>query len=471
MTTRTAPSFFRYELLYILIGLTEAVWLTSFVILLLPGGRFLLNTASGGITLLAFTLLNITLPLILVRVVTANGGSEVVSGLLAVLGVGVSMVVTSRIIMPLEINYPTTPYVIHPLLITGAIITGLWYRGVSVATVTASVYRASFTLRLGIIGLVIAALIPDPALGRLLLIILPLFFFCGLVSTALARSASLRLNREGYRASFGVGWVGLTISISAVLTLTGYVLALGLSGVDFESVLGVFGQILLAVVTFFAYLMTPILNLFQDLAERLLIFIPLGNGSTPANPTLTTIQNNAAPTNPILTQLLSLLPMVCFSVALAGFLLVLVWRVRSRRFVKLRDDEERENLEGDGLLVGLQRAFTNGADQLGNALEDLASRLRPDDTALTIRRLYARMSLYARQNGAPRSPNQTPEEYAPLIAQSFPGYQQEITALTRAYVGVHYGELPDDPNELSQAKIAVEAMSKLVAKKPSALNN
>jgi hypothetical protein len=95
-----------------------------------------------------------------------------------------------------------------------------------------------------------------------------------------------------------------------------------------------------------------------------------------------------------------------------------------------------------------RRRLNEGAAALGRSL------LGQFFVALTIRRIYAYLSALAAELGYPRADHQTPYEYQPILTQAFPEYPEAVAHITRAYVAVHYGEVPERPEELELIQAA-----------------
>lgn len=79
-------------------------------------------------------------------------------------------------------------------------------------------------------------------------------------------------------------------------------------------------------------------------------------------------------------------------------------------------------------------------------------RLAPRYSTRTIRSIYASMAAYAAALGYPRHEAQTPYEYLATLKRIFPYAQTEVTAITEAYIRVHYGELPETKEELQHVR-------------------
>ena len=68
--------------------------------------------------------------------------------------------------------------------------------------------------------------------------------------------------------------------------------------------------------------------------------------------------------------------------------------------------------------------------------------------AARIRRMYAELMTFSTRLGKPRPAAQTPLEYLPTLESLFPQQAYELDNLTRAYLKVRYGELPESHEEL-----------------------
>ncbi|MCP5094724.1 MAG: DUF4129 domain-containing protein, partial [Chloroflexi bacterium] len=87
-------------------------------------------------------------------------------------------------------------------------------------------------------------------------------------------------------------------------------------------------------------------------------------------------------------------------------------------------------------------------------------------TAVTIQRIYAKMSHTAADLGHPRGEAETPYEYLSALHMLWPEHKPEIQTITTAYVKVHYGELPankEEFNQIEQAWHHIETISEEIA--------
>jgi hypothetical protein len=138
-----------------------------------------------------------------------------------------------------------------------------------------------------------------------------------------------------------------------------------------------------------------------------------------------------------------------------GMLMLLVMIALSLRQLYLRrgqrHDEERESVwAGLHLRRGLRDLLRDGRQRLDEVASTLPrASLGRLFVIRTIRRIYAHMSALAAERGYGRAPHQTPYEYLPTLEQAFPDCREEVARITGAYVAVHYGEMPERPEDLT----------------------
>jgi hypothetical protein len=365
------------------------------------------------------------------------------------------------------------PFSLSPAILTVAVTVLLWYRGLRIATALITPIRASFEFRLGILMMILLALVPDDRLHELLISLLPLFFFTGLMASSLARTASLRSNRDPQRVLFGGRWLGFTGLVGAMVTAVGFLLALLLAGYGVEGASRIIGGITSAVLAVVSVIVAPILYMLEGLLRPL--FDALQNTILNMNPVQFQNRVNTTPgqvgaqQNVHLVQtLFDILKFACLGAVTLVVVTGLFTLLRNRTVSRATEGEERENLESDSLSDSLRSALRRGLDSL-LGLSGLLTRFgagRNLIDALTIRRLYARLIERATELGYPRAIAQTPYEYQKQLQAAFPGFRTEIRLITQAYVNTHYGEFPETQDALSAVQSAVERMIASVADQP-----
>jgi len=474
------PLAWRRELLHLIeIGM-EAVWCIPVFIAFAPGA----NRLPFGTDAL-FVIGNLLIAMGLVRYLNRRQVRYEILRWIILAGVVGACAFALTVVLPTVGIGNTPPLIIRsfsgnapvfvpfPVLTIGLVIF-LWYRGISIATALITPVRASFGFRLGILVMILLAVIPDARFQSMLVSLLPLFFFMGLMATSLARSASLRINRDLQRTTFGARWIGLTGIIGAVITAVGFVGSLLLAGYGVEGAAAIIKGIMGVIFAIFLVIMAPILLILEQALRGLagaiqsiiIRFNPPEFSKQFQQPTDQVAQQNAQQ----LANILDVLKYVCMGsitlLIVVGIVVGLFILLRNRATGQSLAGEEREQLD-DNALNGLRDLLRRGLLSLQNAMWSVGqfglNRRLLD--ALTIRRLYARLIANAAERGYPRDPSRTPFEYQDKLRAAFPGFDSEIGLVTQAYVNVHYGELPDNPDALAAVKHAVDQMIARVEEK------
>jgi hypothetical protein len=160
-------------------------------------------------------------------------------------------------------------------------------------------------------------------------------------------------------------------------------------------------------------------------------------------------------------------PLATLLVVVAIAAAVIWFAMRQRERNSNDDHEEHESLwSGRALLTKLRAQLQNRLARL-RRWADIAGRFGADGllAALTIRRVYAQTVKLAASHGYPRPAASTPYEHLATLQLAFPGCQPDLTDITEAYVGVHYGELPERPQALTDIRAAFERVKATAAQK------
>jgi hypothetical protein len=481
MTRSSAPRrvTWQSELLHVTVLVMEIVWCIPLFIAAAPGAS-LLPTGYAALVVIA----NLAVSMGLERFMAVQRIPYNLSRWIVLAGLMASSAITLYLVLPVNgigSNRPlfltgllkTTPFSISPAILTVAVVVFLWYRGLRIATALITPIRAGFDFRLGILMMIVLSVMSDDRLHDLLISLLPLFFFSGLMASSLARTASLRLNRDPRRVLFGGRWLGFTGVVGAMVTAAGFLIALLLAGYGVEGASRIIGGIASAALAVISVIVTPILYVLEWLLRPL--FAALQNTILNLNPVQFQNQVNTTPGQVGVQQnirlveiLFEILKYLCLGAVVLAVVAGLFTLLRNRTVSRAAEGEERENLESDSLLDSLRSALRRGLDSLLNLSSALAQFGAGRDliNALTIRRLYARLIARAAELGYPRAVAQTPFEYQEQLKEAFPGFRTEIKLITQAYVNTHYGELPETQDALSAVQSAVERMIASAADQP-----
>jgi hypothetical protein len=356
---------------------------------------------------------------------------------------------------------PAKPFVSPPVVVF-AVVIFLWYRGLSTATALITPVRASFSFRLGILIMIFLALVPATRLQDDLVSLLPLFFFAGLMTTTLARTASLRINSDLRRTSFGTRWIGFSGILGLVVSVVGFLLALLLAGFGVEGASQILRGIFSALALIFTTILAPILYVLEWLLRPFALAIhdalqTLNRIQPPQDLNQANDLQRSAQAMQQMQMILDVLKYVCLGAIALAIVAVLFAVLRNRAMGDGRTAEEHERLESDSLLGSLGGALRRRLGEMGRMVDQFGVS-RELIQAITIRRLYARLVAAATELGYPRDPARTPFEYQDRLNSAFPGFKTETALVTRTYVNAHYGELPDSPETLTMMQSAVDRM-------------
>ncbi len=461
------PVPWQRELLHLSAMFIEVPWCILLFIALAPGAGQM-SPINVGIYVVA----NMLISLELVRIMALRNVPYEISRWIVLAGIVAAMALGIFVVFPtperplaLSSMSKTAPLIVPSVLLTGVLVFFLWYRGIRLATQPVTPGRASFSFRLGLLILVALALIPNARFQSELVAMLPLFFLAGLSSTTLARMANLRINREIQRTSFGKRWLGFTGLVAVVISAIGFVIALLLAGFGLEGAGQIIGGILAGIGAVLVTIMLPVLYVVEKILEGTAGAI----NSIFNQPKTVILQNSVSVVNdntgkgtqPDLSQIAALLDNLKYVVVVAVIAVIvfgIFMLLRNRAMSQIVEGEERESLDDADLRDSLGGLLRNGLAGLQNLLKTLGQFGVGRDlvNVLTIKRLYARLIAQAAEQGYSRGPAETPFEYQSALNKAFPGYSAEIELVTRAYVNVHYGELPDNPDALTAVKAAVD---------------
>lgn len=344
----------------------------------------------------------------------------------------------------------------------------VWWRGLRLALKSFSVLDVSIGFQIGVLLFaVFVVLSPAPTQAEVNPHIVA-FFFCQLLAIGLTRVETIGDQPGGRRSPFGRWWVAaLALSTGLVLLAAGAVYGL-VMGAGPEHILDVIAPVMAIILIPFALIIGPLLELIGPLLEPLLIALlsmatTLGELFSQLRPT-----TGPAPAAPPDSRApfveIALQAMGCSKglLVLALSLLIIVsiiWAIhRAQAQHGAAEDEERESVWSSRQWIArLRRRVRQRFEHLTGAA-GLLTRFGLGGlfTALTIRRIYAQLQKLAARRGYPREPARTPYEYLPTLVECFPSCQADLARITEAYVGVHYGELPEQPEELASIRAAWE---------------
>jgi len=198
-----------------------------------------------------------------------------------------------------------------------------------------------------------------------------------------------------------------------------------------------------------AYLLLPILNFLLQALK------PVFEGW---NLEFTELDQNIEPIR-FLNRVIDIKPALAFAI-LAGMLIVILILVGVNRRVRElyrpfhKDADNRVSDESNAHKDWFRR-------RLGQTWEYLTRRLRLYEArklwaSARIRWVYYRLMQLMASLGHARSSSTTPLEFLPELRTWIPDHEEELAEITRAYLLVRYGEVPEDEEEVRKVLAAWE---------------
>jgi hypothetical protein len=334
----------------------------------------------------------------------------------------------------------------------------LWWRGISLGQQSLTFEKVGFYFRLGIVAFIWYLFITFFGPDQEVTVLVFVYFFFGLISVALARIEEVSRLKGGVRSPFNAYWLGVLVLATLIVLLIGLLASSIFSLQNAYHVLGWLRPLEPVLEAAFYFVFAILGYLLQPLVEALILilserFAELGLSElfilqeTPE-------ELQAAQASP--PGYLGILR-ACITVSILLAALIVVarslqrWRARQQG----QGDELRESLWSSGSIAqGLLGSVRDGWDRLG----DLAGMVRRFGlgrdlySVISIKKIYASLVRLAEVRGYPRPVAQTPYEYLDTLYRGFPGSETEVVAITEAYVGVHYGELPHSADDLRRIR-------------------
>ncbi len=348
----------------------------------------------------------------------------------------------------------------------------LWWWGIRTGRerVYYDLFNADFTwgmlmLAVGAAAAYATRVVP---LLQVLLAFIP-FFAIGLATMAIANLQSAR-RFEGSRTDQAIAvnryWLGTVVAVIGAVLLAGLLLGQlftpGIMTWILEKLAIVWewlARLLVFVLMIVAY---PILMLLEWLVKV------ISQGRRP---------NDQPPINPLPSfaeqfrdleqgRPSTISPQVYMGLqVLAGLLavavIVLIFALAFRRFKTLleEDVEETRELIFSVDLLKEQLAQLFGRKTKGDGIEpEPFVSIVGDDPRAQIRRAYQALLAWATEQGMPRLPGQTSNEYLLSLSNAWPIYGEPISILTAAYLQARYSDLPISSASAEQARQAWETI-------------
>jgi hypothetical protein len=339
----------------------------------------------------------------------------------------------------------------------------VWWRGIRLSYHEPDIDRAGLRLRVGsLLSAPLIIWITADLLSRSILPFILLFFTAGLTAVALIRAEQTEHERSGQAASLTPRWLGSIFLAAVAIVLTAATLALIISGQPPELIGAWIAPIWLAIrfgataVSVTAlYIASPLL----DLLARIIAYI-LGILSAALSGFWEALQGIASNVFPAITPEATKLAteavenggasdgvkVIWILLMMAVILLVTLALSRLYRQASIAATRS-EQIEHQAIEPAEKPNLLQRALQKLGLLKGL-------QTAISIRRIYWQMCRAAAGAGYPRAATETPYEYLALLEEVWPTRTAEAHRITRAYVNIRYGEIPESAAEVNDIRAA-----------------
>ncbi|MBI5930198.1 MAG: DUF4129 domain-containing protein [Chloroflexi bacterium] len=487
---KPSPVVWRREATYVLMGLSNVMWMS--VILMWLHDFFRKQFGAAFPTQMGYTLIfigiNFMPSLILRRYLIRMRKSAYDQFRKMLLGAAIGLLVTLSL-MPIlretgssiDLNFvkafnffgsrvPVTLFV-APLVLL------FWQRGFSLGRLYINMTAVSMQMRMGILVFFVFGAASSHAVSDQYVAVLPLFFATSLLSTALSRSVNLKVEDDTQRARFGLTWFGFLTLVVVVIVTIGFMLAMLLSGVDQDKASWVITGLLVLMLGMAMLRFVINTSMFVGcVALALVLTIPFAYlasqvlvseseqdnvGTIKAGPVVDEPAEGTG--HNILADAFDFVGtgigvgFVLLCVVIPLFFWLMMFLLRD---AELFSDEDSELLDRREIMADLRKGFGKRLRRIGDALNLMRQFGGGRDllAALSVRWTYSRMATLAEKRGFPRDKSETPNEYRRSLGRAFPGGDNEIRLITEAYVAVRYGELPENNEQLNVIRDAFERL-------------
>ena len=466
----TGWNILRHEFLYLLWAFMELAILTPLILAFAPWTWF---WPPGLIVILL--LLMMLIPFNLSRLMSTLDVSLDRQRIVLTVGLILTIIITWRLLLysprPVSdlswiadffnhIEIAGNPFRIRDLTIF-LIVTFMWWRGISLVGRHVDIAEIGFRMRFEILLLfVLVAGIAGSLLPWSVTPFILLFFFTSLLAIVITRVEQLELSRIGQSFPITFRWLLVVSGAAAVVAFTTGALAGVLSNDSVASTVGWFspmwealslmGIVIAAIIT---YLISPlilfiswILGLFVaafgSVIDNGLEEIELLTQGPLSEQLPEELMESTDTAIQFPRQLLTILIMFLFVLFVT---LALGRLVRSLRHTSSGGNQTINPLSGYGALP---------RPSLGQRILDRFGVFRRWRAAASVRHLYRQMCMTAADHGYPRAESETPYEYLQTLSQAWPEGEKDAKLITEAYVRVHYGEFPENEQELIKIEAA-----------------
>jgi hypothetical protein len=460
----------RHEFLYILWALMDLAILTPLILAFAPWTRFW----PPGL-MVVLLLLMMLIPFNLSRLMSSLKVRVERQRVILTVGLILTILVAWRLLLfsprPvsdfgwisdffIHIEHPGNPFRVRDLTIF-LMVTFMWWRGLSLVGRHVDITEIGFRMRFEILLLFIfVAVIAGSLLPWSVTPFILLFFFTSLLAIVITRVEQLELSRNGQSFPITFHWLIVVSGAAAIITFSTGILAGVLSNDSVAITVGWFsplwealGHLGFVVVAIITYLNTPLFLLIGWLVG---LFVGTFESAFEVGLDALDALSLAPLTEPLPEELMEAtessiqFPRQLLTILIMFFVVLFVSLALGRIGRSLRRTSTGK-IQTANQLTGYGSLPRPG---LGQRILDRFGALRRWRAAASVRHLYRQICATAADYGYPRSESETPYEYLQTLSQAWPDNLEDAKLITEAYVRVHYGELPENKEELTGIEAA-----------------
>ena len=334
----------------------------------------------------------------------------------------------------------------------------IWQRATAATSRDPSFFNVGVSFRLGLLLLIAGAGLLSLLRGQNVIGFLWLYFALGLIAVAIARISEKAIEAQSAGKALPMRRFAQLLLAAGVTIGGAWLLSLAFTPAGirrffhlFDPVWRLISPLAFTLLMLIGEVLNPLLLWFEALVLRLLRNSnSSGFGVAPVAPAATEpsfLARIPAWIPNLLVDALVVVGIIVAVLAVTGFLVLYLERVRKGGLRDEAEDEGTERVTADGILERGARALRNAAELIRRF--GLSTHLL---AAISVQNIYANVSRLARDRGYPRRPAQPPDDYLPLLVRALGGFEEQLARITAAYMRVHYGDHPVSRAELAQLR-------------------
>lgn len=339
-------------------------------------------------------------------------------------------------------------YILPDEFVISVVVLVLWRSGLAFARTGVGLRGVFDQFKYGVIAFMLYGAVTTVDAVDVPIQYMLLYLFFSLLAMAAARVGMVSRYRGGALIPFDRSWLaGMAAAVFLIVILAGF------SGYH---VGGTFGRTLIfsamgLVLSIFLIVFSPLAFLLEPLMmqrEAAPSEIDLSLSDIPTAPLVTSTPIPQEDIARFLSNAEKFEMVLIWSLFAIAIILILRGIQNKQKVVGKKGMAIQESLGQEGFLKGIRNLIQNA---FNNAQKRYSEQLI---AAAKVRRMYAKFLNLFIDLDSPRPEYKTPTEFISQAGVVLPEQKEEIEMLTKAYLKVRYGELPESEKEIKDIEIA-----------------